>query len=744
MQNRTIKNNLVYPMKDKKRLMKMEHLLSNNYVLLGLIIIIDLAVFMGMNYLTHIFASIPPLLLQQSTVSEMFSPRYLFVVTLPTFLGFVMIAAVLDVVLIFRIKISWSEDYFNVGQKGTERFMTEEEIKEEYKAIDPVDTPYPGNPGIVVSRIGNRFYIDDNVVNNLIIGITRSGKGELFAKPGIEIYSRAQFQPSLIVNDPKLEHYKVFKSILEERGYEVYLLNTSNPKLSMGFNLLSLPVQFYKRKDYDTAEMVTVSIAHALFNVDQVQGEMVYFTNSAADLFVAMVLAGIGDAIMADELENQKRYEQWCELSKEIKKEHPFQYRYDNEKTINLYSMIVNFGQMVTRPITKDGSRTLLDQFFEERQSYDRARMKYLGVEIAPGKTKSSVFSEMLREISIFSLQDVARMTAESTLELEEIGFGKKPIAVFLATPSYDSSLYKLPTIFIRQVYYVLGKKCDDGKGKCDRQVKVILDETGNMPEIDLMKVMTTMGLGQNISFDLYLQNYEQLDTIYGKDVSETIKGNCGNHIFLQTQSRDTAKEFAGKLGNKSVIDVQRAGGKLSWNKYFTESIQEHPLLDENQLMDFLEGECAIVRRSKRKDLKGKKVKPQPIFNSVENGHYLWYSYEYFPEDRYPNPNDINFLDICDESRMHIKPKELIWDLKKSWEMLRMLQQRLITLEDIGYSQLIPLLKKSFGEHFEAQYQISEEMTIAELASFVQKQQIPEAEKETIMNHLLGGGKEGI
>ena len=85
----------------------------------------------------------------------------------------------------------------------------------------------------------------------------------------------------------------------------------------------------------------------------------------------------------------------------------------------------------------------------------------------------------MLRELDIFTLRNVAMMTAESSLDMEELGFGERPIAVFLATPSYDSSLYKLPTIFIRQMYYVLGKMCDDGKGKCDRQVKVIIDEAG-------------------------------------------------------------------------------------------------------------------------------------------------------------------------------------------------------------------------------------------------------------------------
>lgn len=51
-------------------------------------------------------------------------------------------------------------------------------------------------------------------------------------------------------------------------------------------------------------------------------------------------------------------------------------------------------------------------------------------------------------------------------------------------------------------------------------------------------------GLGQNISFDLYLQNYEQLDDLYGESIAETIKGNCGNHFYLQTASKETARNF--------------------------------------------------------------------------------------------------------------------------------------------------------------------------------------------------------
>lgn len=744
-ERKTWRNSVLMPLKDNQRTMKLEHLLSNNYIVAVFVLLVDTGLLSVLCYLIHSLGQIPKVLLRQAEPEAVFAWSYFLPecswLTLKNMLLLTAVLGILDLILIYQIKVSWSEDHFNVGQKGVARFVTNEEIVKEYKAIEPLETRYPGDPGILVARIGSTFYIDDMVTNNLILGITRSGKGEALVKSSIEIYSRAEHQPSLVINDPKLEHYKVFSPVLEGRGYGVYLLNASNPKLSMGFNLISVAMKFYKKKDYDMAEQVVNSLAYSYFDVGKASGDMMYFVSAAAALYTAMVLAGMQDAIAADEQENQERYEKWMLLGEEEKKKHPFRYRHDNEKTINLYSMIINFGQLVTKPVNKSGTRTMLDVFFEKRPVNDRARMKYIGVQVAPDRTKSGVFSEMLRELDLFTLQNVGRMTAESSLDFAEIGFGEKPVAVFLATPSYDSSLYKLPTIFIRQMYYVLGKICDDYKGRCDRQVKVIFDEAGNMPNIELMKVMTTMGLGQNISFDIYVHNYEQLDDVYGAEIAKTIKGNCGNHFFLQTNSGDTAKEFSGMLGNRSMIDVQRSGEKLSLHKYYSENIQERPLLNMNELMELQEGEIVIVRRSKRKNLKGKKIKPRPIFNSVENDRFYWYAHEYMPRDQYQNPNDVNFLDINKESREHIHLEERIWDIQKSFEMMERREKKVKTLRETArYTELRKVMGQIFGDHVEEVCGITADTTVAEFTDFVNRQDIPDLEKEVLFNMVSSRG----
>ena len=179
-----MKKSLVDPMQEKDRLMKMEHLLSNNYVIAGMLIVIDLLLFFALNYVSHLLVSLPGYLLKRITTTELFSLRYLFPAVASTsgFLVFVFVAMVVDVILVVRIKIAWGEENFNVGQKGRQRFTTPEEIKEQYLEIDPLETRYPGEPGILVARIEDRFYIDTSVVNNLILGITRSGKGEIWKR----------------------------------------------------------------------------------------------------------------------------------------------------------------------------------------------------------------------------------------------------------------------------------------------------------------------------------------------------------------------------------------------------------------------------------------------------------------------------------------------------------------------------------------------------------------------------------
>ena len=92
--------------------------------------------------------------------------------------------------------------------KGSRHWATIKEINREYRSVPETKKTYKGRGGFPISRYKDRIFIDDSPVNNLIIGTSRSGKGELFVVPAIDIYSRAKemkYKASLIVTDPKGE-----------------------------------------------------------------------------------------------------------------------------------------------------------------------------------------------------------------------------------------------------------------------------------------------------------------------------------------------------------------------------------------------------------------------------------------------------------------------------------------------------------------------------------------------------------
>ena len=684
---------------------------------------------------------------------------------------------VVDGMIVYKAKVYHAEDFFNVGQKGTARWTTNEEIKQQYKEIPDRETTrnkggFDGAGGTIIYRIGNKLYIDQSATNNLIIGITRSGKGEMFVYPSIDVYSRAKEKTSLVITDPKLELYKSSKRTLEERGYDVYLLNLDDPLHSMGFNPLEQIKEEYLKKNYAEAELLAQSFSFSIFNPNSPTNTDAFWQDTASSLLTAMILAHVQDCIEEDEIINSERYKKYVNkreyyegLSEEEKfeqhtvwnqlkqnsrdiimesklrglpEEQEFFLTDENAKKITMYSIINTFTELARIKAENDPSISALDSYFSQRPPLDRVKLKYSAIEVAGDRTKGSIFASMLVKLTVFTFENVAKMTAESSLRLEDIGFGKKPIAVFLGIPDYDKSTHFLASVFIRQLTFVLEKKATRNmSGKCDRKVKFICDEFGNLPAIEGMENIITVCLGRNISYDLYIQAYKQLNKLYGDD-AETIIGNCGNQIYILTNDDNTAENFSKNLGNETIIDVQRSGNKLSSNKDFMESTMEKPLLDMNKLMELKEGECVVKRVMKRQDLNHNRIRPTPIFNSEESGKRFLYRYEYLT-DTFPNPDQIDLYQINQEDRSFINLRERVWDWNQSFYRIAQKQKgtqptvdRLGDLKD--KDMILNILRKFFSVQDMAS--VTEDTSVVQLINIIQKSNLKDSEKNQLISKI--------
>lgn len=772
-----MRKNKVRPVKDKNRTMRLNQFLANKYMMTIIVIVIDIILFSLINYILNSIYALPEWIRDIDNPSNYIGIKNVFPHLRNTsniYKGIQIVSWIFvvlyDVIFIFRVRTAYAAENFNVGQKGDSRWTTLKEIQEQYKEIPEKDKKYPGMPGIIISRWKDKIYIDDSVVNNLIIGITRSGKGEMFVFPSIDVYSRAEIQPSMIICDPKVELFKSSKKILEERGYEVHLLNLADPIHSMGFNPLTEIIETYKQKDYATAELLAQSFAYSVFNPDESKGDSQFFDSTAAQLLTALIIAHIEDCLGEDR-RNAYKLKKWEEKreafdalesqeEKEIARRSYQLYKREgidvindkridyippeekigpfknHEEDINMYSIINTFTEL-GRMKTEDGSVSMLDLYFSERPALDRAKLKYASIEIAGYRTKASVYANMLAKMTIFTYQNIAKMTAESSIQLKDIGFGKKPMAIFLGIPDYDRSNHFLASVFIRQVYFVLAKMCIQTM-KCERPVKFICDEFGNIPAIESMANIITVCLGRNISFDLYIQSYAQLNKLYEED-ADTIIGNCSNQIYILAEDEKTADKFSKLVGNETVIDLQRMGKKLAIGKNFTESNIEKPLLNVNQLLNLKEGECVVVRATKRKDLEGKKIVSNPIFNSAEFNTAFKYRYEYLL-DSFPNPNEILLSEVNSEDRSFVNERNKMWDYALTFRQFRENNTNEIingkTMRDVNpqiYSALKQSIIKMLGENSEILINM-DDMSMDEFESSIQESMLKEDDKKAILS----------
>lgn len=806
-------DSVIRPAKDYRSTNRLNHFLSNNYIIPVEIILLDLFFFSLFNYIVNSCTNLFQLFVygKDTNIEECMNIKNMMVdfslirtskTVAYVYIAFLIVILIMDVMFIYNIKTSLSEDHFNVKQKGDRRLALLEEIKKQYIEIPDRDKQFTGQGGTIVSRYKDSFYIDPQITNNLIIGMTRSGKGENFVFPSIDVYSRAEIQSSFVIFDPKLELYKSSVKTLEERGYKVVLLNLIDPEYSAGYNPLSLITKYYKSKNIGKAELLSDSFAYSIFSPDkeEVGGVNKFFDQTAAGVLSAMILALVEDCLKEDEILNEKRWstykkktesytkyiginpdmkeqiieayqkeESRCKKNNEdifldkniqyIPSDVKFYYVDEFEKCINMYSINVIITELCQKNIVGTDS-TALDEYFRRRPPMNAAKMKYVSALVAGEKTKGSILSNTTNGIRIFNNHEIAKMTAESSVDIKEIGFGKQPVAVFMGIPDWDRSNHFLATVFVRQVYFHLSEECQH-KGKCIRPVKFICDEFGNMPRFDDMKNMITVCLGRNISFDMFIQDLSQLDEVYGKS-AKTIKANCGYTVYIKSNDETTIEEISKAVGDKTITNLTRNGKKLSLNKTFTESNDQQRILPPARLMDLFRGENVILRTMKTTDLKNNDIRPYPIFNCKEFGTRFLYRYQYLTET-FPNPDEIDIRDINRESRIHIEPKKRIWDVElsfmhyeeydngklqkilcvkdlKEWEKIKLLEILLEKMgEDLENYKIAKKHNNLYAKNEQDNWNMNEEMAISRLIDIINNySRFSSIERTALMSVLKG------
>lgn len=307
------------------------------------------------------------------------------------------ISLIVWIVLLYKLRSNFKQ-LEDSGSKGTSRFTTLDELHKQYKKIPDRKKEYKGGGGVPVSHYKNNIFIDDSPVNNLWIGTTRSGKGEMGMFPLIDIYSRAEKKASMVLNDPKGELYASSKDTLEKRGYHVEVLNLANPMQSMSYQLLQVVIDSYEEGDIQQAELYAKSIT-----------DMIYLDPNAKDPFWQNNASALCRAVILG----------LCEKNIPHNKSKITMYNVAN--TINSLASEVEIDERTGQQTTG------LDKFFDSLPENHPARLQFATVKFSAGapQTVAGIYANAFEKLNIFTMTPVAKMTSMNSFDMKKIGFGK-------------------------------------------------------------------------------------------------------------------------------------------------------------------------------------------------------------------------------------------------------------------------------------------------------------------------------
>lgn len=397
-------------------------------------------------------------------------------------------------------------------EDGYSRWAKENEIKKA-KGVERVpfidkESKFGGVP-LVYDK--DAAYVDNGESHTLVLGATGSGKTAGIINPTMKMLMKAR--ESMVISDPKGEIYEDNSGLLRELGYEIIILNFRDPQKGNCWNPYHLPYKYQKEGNFDKANELLNDLSTNI--VVDGQGQDPFWQDSAASYLTGLSLAMFEDA---------------------------------EEDQININSV----NLMMTIGDEKYGASTYLKEYFNAKDPASPACVNALGTVNAPNETKGGIVSVLKQKVKTLAVtKNLSEMLSKNDFEMDTIG--EKPTAVFMIIQDEKTTYHSLATIFVKQCYESLISTAHKHGGALPVRVNFLLDEFANMPKFKDITTMVTAARSRRIRFLFIIQNFAQIKQVYGDHDAETIRGNCGNLIYLLTGELSALEEISKLCGDKLV-----------------------------------------------------------------------------------------------------------------------------------------------------------------------------------------------
>ena len=393
-------------------------------------------------------------------------------------------------------------------EKNYSRWAKDKEMKAELKKVNP-KAKHNDAAGVPIIMNEKEAWVDDGGYHNLVIGSTGAGKTQTTVLPMVQLLCK--HDESMIITDPKGEIFEDTSEMLRDLGYNIVLLNFRDPQQGNSWNPMSLPYSFYQNGNQDKANELLDDLAKNILYDESSKGQDPFWENTSADYFAGLSLGLFEDAA-------------------------------EDEINLNSINLMTTVGE------EKIGNTKYVNEYFSYKDPTSSAYVNASSTIMAPNETRGSILSVFKQKIKLFaSRENLSEMLAHNDFDMRDVG--RKKTAVFIVIQDEKKTYHALVTIFLKQCYETLISVAQESGGKLPHRTNFILDEFANMPPLKDVTTMVTAARSRNIRFTFIIQNFAQLYEVYGKENGETIKGNCGNIIYLISSELSALEEISKMCG---------------------------------------------------------------------------------------------------------------------------------------------------------------------------------------------------
>lgn len=396
-------------------------------------------------------------------------------------------------------------------------------------------------------------------LNTLVCGGSGAGKTRFYCKPNL-----MQCNTSFVILDPKGEILRDTGYLLENKGYEIRVLDLISMEKSHCYNPF-----VYLKSDNDVQRLVTNLFKSTTPKGSQSQDP--FWDTAASMLLLALI----------------------------------FYLHYEAPEEEQNFPMVMEMLRAGSIEDEEDNRPSPLDNLFSELEyeNPEHIAVKYYhNYHSGSAKTLKSIQITLAARLEKFNLESLASLT--STDELDLMSMGEKKVALFALIPDNDSSFNFLVSILYTQLFQQLFYSADHVHGGClPIPVHFLMDEFANvsLPD-DFDKILSVMR-SRGVSVSIILQNLAQLKASFEKQW-ESIVGNCDEFLYLGGNEQSTHKYVSEMLG-KETIDTNTFGKSSGRSGNYSTNYQisgrelltpdEVRMLDNRYAILFIRGERPVM-----------------------------------------------------------------------------------------------------------------------------------------------------